>query len=69
MAKKGALGRGLGALIDDSKYEKRPEVKSSGVVNEVELSKIKVNPFQPRTNFEAEALEELAQSIKKLGIM
>ncbi len=69
MAKKGALGRGLGALIDDSKYEKRPEVKSSGVVNEVELSKIKVNPFQPRTNFEAEALEELAQSIKKLGII
>lgn len=69
MAKKSALGRGLGALIDDSKYEKRPEVKSSGAINEIELTKIKVNPFQPRTNFEVEALEELTQSIKKLGII
>lgn len=69
MAKKSALGKGLGALIDDSKYEKKPEAKSSGVVNEIEVSKIQINPFQPRSNFNQEALEELASSIKELGII
>lgn len=69
MSKKSVLGRGLGALIDDNKYEKASEIEALGTVKEVELSKIKANPFQPRTNFEKEALEELAQSIVKLGII
>jgi len=69
MSKKSVLGRGLGALIDDNKYEKASEIEALGTVNEVDLSKIKANPFQPRTNFEKEALDELTQSIAKLGII
>jgi ParB family transcriptional regulator, chromosome partitioning protein len=65
MAKRNALGRGLGALIDDADQVR--EVTS--VSNEVELSKIQANPFQPRTNFDQEALEELASSIREIGII
>ena len=67
MAKKKALGRGLGALIDgaDSYFEK--EVSAS--INEIEISKIVANPFQPRTTFDEEALNELAASIKEIGII
>jgi len=68
MAKKSALGRGLGALIDDVEevQAKNPERSLS---NEIEISKIEANPYQPRTKFDEEALNELAQSIKELGIV
>jgi ParB family chromosome partitioning protein len=68
MAKKSALGRGLGALIDDvdEVQVKQPEKDLS---NEIEISKIEANPYQPRTKFDEEALNELAQSIKELGIV
>lgn len=70
MAKKTSLGKGLGALIDDSKYE---QVKQQAVetenINEIELSKIEVNPFQPRKHFNQTALNELADSIKAIGII
>ncbi|NOU58756.1 ParB/RepB/Spo0J family partition protein [Marinifilum caeruleilacunae] len=67
MAKKSALGRGLGALIDDvDDVQAKPERNLS---NEVEISKIEANPYQPRTKFDEEALNELAQSIKELGIV
>jgi len=64
-AKKMALGRGLGALItmDDLTTE------GSSSINEIELSKIHPNPDQPRTYFDQEALEELAASIRSLGIV
>ncbi len=66
MAKKSALGRGLGALIDTSDdIINRP----SAAVNEIELSKIEVNPWQPRSHFDQERLEELAASIKSVGIV
>jgi len=66
--KKAALGRGLGALIDDSKYE--PNVSAvHRAIDEVELDKIEINPFQPRTEFDKEALSELADSIKELGVI
>jgi ParB family chromosome partitioning protein len=73
MAKKNALGRGLGALIDDGKIE-TPEreggaVAPADIINEIELDKVDVNPFQPRNNFDEEALDELAESIKELGII
>jgi len=61
---KRALGRGLGALIDDA--EKMAE---SSWTNEVELSQIEVNPFQPRSYFDDEALRELAESIKEIGLI
>jgi ParB family chromosome partitioning protein len=62
---KSALGRGLGALItmDD------PDTSGSSSINEVELSKIEANPDQPRSVFDQEALEELATSIKALGLV
>lgn len=73
MAKKMVLGRGLGALIEEnndasiSQQERKAPV--SELVNEIELSLIDVNPFQPRTHFDEEALNELSESIKKLGII
>ncbi|MDQ1769865.1 ParB/RepB/Spo0J family partition protein [Labilibaculum sp. A4] len=67
MVKKSALGRGLGALINDiDDVQARPEKDLS---NEIEISKIEANPYQPRTKFDEEALNELAQSIKELGIV
>lgn len=70
-AKKSALGRGLGALIDDAKYEKRPvnEAVSTSAIAEIEISKIEANPFQPRTEFDEDALRELSESIKELGVI
>jgi len=62
---KSALGRGLDALItmDDL------NTGGSSSINEVDLSKIQPNPDQPRTVFDQEALEELAVSIKALGLV
>jgi ParB family chromosome partitioning protein len=65
MAKKNVLGRGLSALIDGA--DTYNEVRAS--VNEIEISKIVANPFQPRTTFDEEALNELAASIKEIGII
>lgn len=65
MAKRNVLGRGLGALIDDA--EKVMEQSSS--INEIEISMIVANPFQPRTKFDEEALKELSASIKEIGII
>lgn len=70
MVKKSALGRGLGALIDDrDDIQSRPSRQEHELSNEIELSKIEVNPFQPRTQFDEEALNELAKSIKEIGIV
>ncbi|MGE0090028.1 MAG: ParB/RepB/Spo0J family partition protein [Bacteroidales bacterium] len=66
MAQRNALGRGLGALIDDAGQEHTVNADS---VNEIEINRIEVNPFQPRTKFDEEALKELASSIKQLGII
>lgn len=67
MAKKNALGRGLGALIDGADTHASKEIGSS--INEIEISKIVANPYQPRTKFDEEALNELAASIKEIGII
>ena len=67
MAKKNVLGRGLSALIDGADTYSNKEVGSS--INEIEISKIVANPFQPRTKFDEEALNELAASIKEIGII
>lgn len=63
-AKKNALGRGLGALIE--KTEETPEVKG---IYEVPIEKVSANPFQPRDHFDEEALIELSTSIKELGVI
>jgi ParB family chromosome partitioning protein len=67
-AKKNALGRGLGALIDDAVLPKEI-VHAVEANNEISIDLIDVNPFQPRKEFDQEALEELAASIKQLGII
>ncbi len=72
--KKQALGRGLSALLNDSSSDissandKNAE-KIVGSIIEIEMDLIDVNPFQPRTYFNEEALQELASSIRELGVI
>ncbi len=68
-AKKNALGRGLGALIDVSEDQDRQLLHSPSAVSEVPLKSISVNPFQPRTSFDEEALNELVISVQEHGII
>lgn len=63
--KKNALGRGLGALIELDNVQ----TAGSSQINEIPLDSIVANPNQPRKTFDAEALEELAASIKELGVV
>jgi len=67
MTKKSALGRGLGALIDG--VEKEVLEKKVEVNQDISVDAIDSNPFQPRTSFDEQSLEELAASIQKLGIV
>jgi ParB family chromosome partitioning protein len=68
MVKKNVLGRGLGALIEDP--EPQAEVKERIIVGtDIPVDKIDTNPFQPRTRFDEEALEELAESIRAIGVI
>jgi len=67
MTKKKALGRGLGALMDDAEREKLEEKVEANL--EINIDDIDLNPFQPRTSFDEQALDELAASISKLGIV
>ncbi|MFT6209892.1 MAG: ParB family chromosome partitioning protein [Bacteroidia bacterium] len=75
MAKTRALGRGLGALLDDSGSDivsrslSSPKEDEGGSVNGIPISEIEANPFQPRTRFDQEKLDELAASILQLGII
>ncbi len=72
--KKQALGRGLSALLKDTNddimtvKDKNAE-KVVGNILEIDLNAISVNPFQPRSYFNEEALRELASSIKELGVI
>lgn len=72
--KKQALGRGLSALLKDPENDiKSVEDKNAdkvvGNIIELEIDAIEINPFQPRTNFNEEALHELSTSIKELGVI
>ncbi len=64
MVKRNALGRGLGALIDDAE-----KMQDGAGINEIELRKIEANPFQPRSKFDEEALAELSASIREIGLI
>lgn len=80
MSKKKALGRGLSALLSDSEDEKSEvditssatavaeEISKKGL-DEIAIDEIETNPFQPRQYFDADALNELAESIKVHGII
>ncbi|HEY9125003.1 MAG TPA: ParB/RepB/Spo0J family partition protein [Bacteroidales bacterium] len=67
-AKKNALGRGLGALIEEANLPQEI-VHAVEADSEIEVSLIDVNPYQPRKDFDEEALQELSDSIKQIGII
>lgn len=71
-SKKRGLGKGLGALLQDPDTDitsKGNESKIVGSISNLPIEQIETNPFQPRTEFEKEALEQLAASIKQHGII
>ena len=63
--RRNALGRGLDALLSMDEVQ----TEGSSSINEIELSKISVNPNQPRREFDETALGELADSISEIGII
>jgi len=67
MAKKQALGKGLGALLPEMGIQE--EISNQEKVWEIPLSQIHPNPNQPRKEFNPESLAELAESIRNFGIM
>lgn len=72
--KKQALGRGLSALLKETDYsvnsaKDKNADKVVGSIIDINLKQIEVNPFQPRTHFGEEELQELATSIKELGVI
>jgi ParB family transcriptional regulator, chromosome partitioning protein len=74
-AKKRALGKGLSALLDtpgtevQPRYDIEKDLHAVGTVAHVPLELIDSNPFQPRTDFDEESLQELAASIKEQGVI
>lgn len=84
MTKKRVLGRGLSALLSDSPADEKLDVDNFPVsrtasstpstipnsgMTEIPLEEIEVNPFQPRSYFDQEAISELAESIRVHGII
>lgn len=72
--KKPVLGRGLSALLSDpsndiKSVEDKGADKVVGSIVELDINFIEINPFQPRTNFNEETLQELAKSIQEVGVI
>jgi ParB family chromosome partitioning protein len=70
--KRSALGKGLSALLENAETDITTKSNNAGVVGSVSMlpiERIEANPFNPRTSFEREALEELSQSISIHGII
>ncbi len=71
--KKQALGRGLSALLKETAEVTSASDENAdkvvGSIIEIDLKLIEVNPFQPRTYFDEDALQELANSIRELGVI
>jgi ParB family chromosome partitioning protein len=80
--RKTGLGRGLGALLNDSadiperssevetsRLESSTKSKESGNISTVNVDTIEMNPFQPRTDFDPQALQELSESILLQGLI
>ena len=69
MSKK-ALGRGLSALLENADTDITSiEPKALHSIAEIQINQIIANPFQPRIEFDEDALNELAESIKVHGII
>ena len=74
VSKKNALGKGLGALLENAKTDitSKPsnETKAqAGLISRINIDSITPNPFQPRIDFEKESLLELTDSIKEHGVI
>ena len=68
--KKQVLGRGLSTILKDSKNKsKLISARKVNSILEIDVSKIDVNPFQPRSTFDKEKLDELITSIKNIGLI
>lgn len=78
--KRAALGKGLGALISDmdsiapvpgnaAPAAKAVQTPDPAAINEIPIDRISANPYQPRSNFDEQALAELTESIRQLGII
>jgi ParB family chromosome partitioning protein len=74
VSKKNALGKGLGALLENAKTDitSKPDSKTNaqaGLISRINIANITPNPFQPRIDFEKETLLELTDSIKEHGVI
>jgi ParB family chromosome partitioning protein len=74
VSKKNALGKGLGALLENAKTDitSKPENEinaQAGIISRINIARITPNPFQPRIDFEKESLLELTDSIKEHGVI
>ena len=67
--KKRVLGRGLSAILNEDDNNRFKENINSNNINEIDVNDISLNPDQPRTNFNQNSLEQLASSIKELGLI
>ena len=66
--KKRSLGRGLSSILNDDENNILDQKKNK-LFNEIQIDLIDLNPFQPRTNFNSNELEQLTSSIEKLGLI
>ena len=71
MAKKSALGRGLGAILEDVELAYKAELSDGNkdIIKEIDVKSITENPYQPRKHFDETALRELSESIKRHGLI
>ncbi len=63
------LGRGLSAILNDNDNNRFQEDNTINNINEINIKDIKLNPDQPRTNFNEKSLDQLASSINELGLI
>ena len=73
-SKKSALGKGLGALLENAKTDITSNSNNliqnqAGLISRINISNVTPNPFQPRIDFEKNSLIELSNSIKEHGII
>ena len=69
MARQSGLGKGLGALIPTGAASTKDDVGDGPRLMEIPIGSIVPNPHQPRVHFEESALEDLAASIREIGVL
>ena len=70
MSTKKVLGRGLSAIIEDVEEAYKQDIEQAkDLVREIDIERIKANPYQPRVTFNETALKELSESIKRHGLL